>query len=173
MIQGGDISLSLPPASSSEPAPPQQKRLPFEVPKGGASIHHPDPLEPEIHLPTLRHNSRGVLSMASRMVKKPTVAGGTETKSVNGSQFFITFAAAPHLDGQSTVFGKVLGLGAVTGGGEGPEDTLTRLEKAKVKIDKKGRVVQPQPRPGEEEEADASERIGIERITIHANPFAG
>ncbi|KAL1959139.1 hypothetical protein VTO42DRAFT_2926 [Malbranchea cinnamomea] len=160
MIQGGDISLQLPSHNSELESSSliSQAKLPFEVPKGGASIYHPEPLEQEIHLPTLRHNARGILSMASKTVK-----GTAGNKTVNGSQFFITFASAPHLDGQSTVFGKVLGLGAV--GGE-EMDTLTKLEKANVKIDKKGRVVQPTA------EGDEGERIGILSVTIHANPFA-
>ena len=93
------------------------------------------------------------------MASKP-VKGAVDNRTVNGSQFFVTFAPAPHLDGQSTVFGKVLGLGA------GEEDTLSKLEKAEVKVDKKGRVVQPKEAEGE------GVRIGIERVTIHANPFA-
>ena len=66
--------------------------------------------------------------------------------NMNGSQFFITFAPAPHLDGKNTVFGKVL---------EGQE-VLDDIEK--VPVDKKSR---PQ------------EKILIERVTIHANPLAG
>ena len=71
--------------------------------------------------PNKRHDTAGILSMANRGLNK-------DGSGTNGSQFFITFSATPHLDGYNkdgtpknclieschTVFGKVIdGLDAV------------------------------------------------------------
>lgn len=103
--------------------------------------------------------------MAARPVKDRTAPGALNATgdTINGSQFFITLAPAPHLDGNSTVFGKVLNLTAQDEGG----DVLSSLEKANVKVDKKGRVVQPAA--GENGDFEG---LRINSVTIHANPLA-
>src|SRR6201992_1171228 len=76
-----------------------------------------DSFEDEVR-PSLRHNARGIVSMANK---------GPNT---NGSQFFVCFAPQPQLDGKNTVFGKVIdGL-----------DTLDMIER--MQVDAKGRSIE-------------------------------
>jgi peptidyl-prolyl cis-trans isomerase-like 3 len=117
-------------AQTGAPATPN----PPENPKGGRSIWG-GAFEDEIR-PALRHGARGVLSMANK-------GPGT-----NGSQFFVTFDKAPHLDGLNTVFGRVIGDEGMA--------TLAKMEG--VEVDRKNRPKEP---------------VRIENVTIHANPLAG
>ena len=66
--------------------------------------------------------------------------------ATNGSQFFVCYAPAPHLNGKNTVFGRVIGGMEIL-------DVLERKE-----VDKKGRM---------------TEKVVVERVTMHANPLAG
>lgn len=64
----------------------------------------------------------------------------------NKSQFFITYAKQPSLDGKYTIFGRVI---------DGQDSTLDLIEK--LPVNEKNRP---------------TKECRIERITIHANPVA-
>ena len=81
--------------------------------------------------PKARHDKRGILSMAN-------AGPGTD-----GSQFFLTFKATPHLDGRHTVFGEVVDgmealdaierLGSPDGSGRTAEKLY--IEKATITVE--------------------------------------
>ncbi|KAJ3732516.1 cyclophilin-like domain-containing protein [Lentinula guzmanii] len=100
--------------------------------KGGQSIWG-KPFADEIRS-TLKFNARGVVAMAN---------SGVDT---NKSQFFITYAKQPHLDGKYTILGKVI---------DGADSTLDAMERIPVN---------PKNRPLSE--------IKLTHATIHANPIA-
>ena len=74
----------------------------------------------EFH-PDRLHDGPGVLSMAN--------AGSRNGKGTNGSQFFITFGATPHLNFKHSVFGKVVsGMDVVNGIVQGDVMTTIKIE---------------------------------------------
>ncbi|KAF8071770.1 cyclophilin-like domain-containing protein [Lyophyllum atratum] len=100
--------------------------------KGGQSIWG-KPFPDEVRS-TLKFNARGVVAMAN---------SGPDS---NKSQFFITYAKQPHLDGKYTILGKVI---------DGADSTLDAIER--VPVTNKNRPLT---------------EIKLTHITIHANPIA-
>ncbi|KAJ7596909.1 cyclophilin-like domain-containing protein [Mycena floridula] len=80
-----------------------------------------------------KHDDRGVIAMANK-------GSGT-----NGSQFYVTFKAAPHLDNKHTVFGKLVG----------GEEVLDALEK----LPRKDGTERP------------SKPVRITEVIIYQDPF--
>lgn len=100
--------------------------------KGGQSIWG-GTFQDEIRS-TLKFNARGIIAMAN---------SGPDT---NKSQFFITYAKQPHLDGKYTIFGKVI---------DGNDSTLDAMERTPV--NNKNRPIQ---------------EMKLLNATIHSNPIA-
>jgi peptidyl-prolyl cis-trans isomerase-like 1 len=93
--------------------------------RGGSSIYG-DKFEDEIHA-SLKHTGAGILSMAN---------SGPNT---NGSQFFITLAPTPWLDGKHTIFGRVKSgmhivqrMGLIKTGAEDTPLEQVKITKARV-----------------------------------------
>lgn len=93
--------------------------------RGGSSIYG-EKFEDEIST-SLKHTGAGVLSMAN---------SGPNT---NGSQFFITLAPTPWLDGKHTIFGRVKSglrivqrMGLVKTGAEDRPTEQVKILKARV-----------------------------------------
>lgn len=93
--------------------------------RGGSSIYG-EKFADEIS-PSLKHTGAGILSMAN------------SGKDTNGSQFFITLAPTPWLDGKHTIFGRVKNgmklvqrMGLVKTDGEDRPLEEVKIVKAKV-----------------------------------------
>ncbi|PFH54775.1 hypothetical protein AMATHDRAFT_44574 [Amanita thiersii Skay4041] len=100
----------------------------------GGESHWGTPFRDEYDLKgAAKHESRGILAMANK-------GPGT-----NGSQFYFTFRATPHLDKKHTVFGKLVG----------GEEVLDALEKLPLK--------QGTERP--------AKPVRIQEIIIYQDPF--
>ncbi|MCH2110636.1 MAG: peptidylprolyl isomerase [Polyangiaceae bacterium] len=79
----------------------------------GTGAGQPGYVIPDEIWPGARHDRRGQLCMANR------------GKNTNGQQFFITDAAAPHLDGGYTIFGQC-----------GPDAVMDKLASTPVRGDR-------------------------------------
>lgn len=101
--------------------------------RGGASIYG-EKFEDEID-PGLKHTGAGILSMAN------------SGKNTNGSQFFITLAPTPWLDGKHTIFGRVKSglrvvqrMGLVKTGAEDRPVDQVKILRARVVDESEGGV---------------------------------
>mmetsp|Transcript_11725 Transcript_11725/g.35173 ORF Transcript_11725/g.35173 Transcript_11725/m.35173 type:complete len:164 (+) Transcript_11725:226-717(+) len=102
--------------------------------RGGKSIY-----------PTANGKFSDEISDNFKFAKRGVVAMANSGPNTNGSQFFIVYAKAPHLNGKYTIMGQVI---------DG-QDTLDKMEKIPV-----GAADKP------------LQEIRLRSVTIHANPMA-
>lgn len=115
--------------------------------KGGESIHG-EPMQDESS--GLSHNARGVVAMASQ-------GPGTI-----GSQFYITYARQPSLDAKFCVIGHLL-----------PNDPTLPGDTEAMKLNNSwGALARMEAVPVQGKKHVPVTDIVLERVTIHANPFA-
>ncbi|NTW40668.1 MAG: peptidylprolyl isomerase [Cellulomonadaceae bacterium] len=103
------------PATRAERTDPLYDGVIFHRVISGFMIQGGDPLgtgtggpgysfDDEIH-PELRFSEPYLLAMANAGLRRDPITG--KTGGTNGSQFFVTVTATPHLNGKHTIFGKV------------------------------------------------------------------
>ena len=108
---------------------------------------------------TLKHDTRGLLSMAN--------AG----KNTNGSQFFILFGPAKHLDGKHVVFGKVVkGLEVVNDLERVEVDSSSNRPKTLITVMKCGVISTPKTKESSPNETRAETRL--HKLVAKAKPSA-
>jgi len=98
-----------------------------------------------------KHTKRGMLSMAN---------SGADT---NGSQFFITFAKTPHLDGRHVVFGRLMS----------GEDVLDLIEAVAVRAGDKPRREVTIADCGEVQLTDAERQDALRSASRYGDPVDG
>lgn len=125
---------------------------------------------------SLTHDSAGILSMANSDRGKTPWSG---TGNSNGSQFFLTLKATPHLDGLHSVFGKVVkGLEVLEALGKTPTATgdkplkplvIKRITILRIGVGTKSvPAAEGTPDPATQPRADAplKDRVRVELICV-------
>jgi peptidyl-prolyl cis-trans isomerase A (cyclophilin A) len=112
--------------------------------------------------PMLKHNSEGILSMAN---------AGPNT---NGSQFFITLAPTPHLDGKHAVLGKIVEgmeivrkIGKVkTNPSNRPLDNIIMKEVNIIRIGEEAKAFNAEKEFAKKDEIEKNQQTVLQQIKI-------